>query len=336
MNNLSVQLLSSGIIDPDLHYGVHAKAWWFQTSKNLNNICFLNPICVGMKTQFIFNNKIFILRVIKGNKLNALHPGYCCQCDEISSEVESNPTDAVSNLYQKIFKSSTRISGIKTLGFESNDIVQELLLNIEFRPYSIQIESITLFIYGLGISKNKEFCGAGNGYISSFNYKFAKKWCTFIQRIINDKFIIEVWHENELLKEIKKNNPNDAWKELGILNKHEGKKISGLNNNITSMILEELKTLACTPNDWEDVDLMQKIFDYYLKKKTIANIGWYNFFYQWHKQDSSMIELCSSLEKMYPLDHRFSDRELQAWNAMLRAVGCTNITPFSNKISPVG
>jgi len=38
---------------------------------------------------------------------------------------------------------------------------------------------------------------------------------------------------------------------------------------------------------------------------------------------------------MYPSDHKFSDRELQAWNAMLKAVGCTNITPFSNRISPV-
>ncbi|CAJ0914519.1 1585_t:CDS:2 [Entrophospora sp. SA101] len=62
-----------------------------------------------------------------------------------------------------------------------------------------------------------------------------------------------IWHEDELLKEIKKNDPNDAWKGLGILNKYEGKKISGLNNNVTSVILEELNTLACTPNDWDDV-----------------------------------------------------------------------------------
>ncbi|CAJ0763211.1 10156_t:CDS:2, partial [Entrophospora sp. SA101] len=37
-----------------------------------------------------------------------------------------------------------------------------------------------------------------------------------------------IWHEDELLKEIKKNDPNDAWKGLGILNKYEGKKISGI------------------------------------------------------------------------------------------------------------
>ena len=55
MSNLSVQLLSSGIIDPDLHYGIHAKAWWFQASRDSNNIYFFlesnlywneNPICI--------------------------------------------------------------------------------------------------------------------------------------------------------------------------------------------------------------------------------------------------------------------------------------------------
>ena len=61
MSNLSVQLLSSGIIDPDLHYGIHAKAWWFQASRDSNNIFFFwNPICIGMKTQFVLNNKNFI------------------------------------------------------------------------------------------------------------------------------------------------------------------------------------------------------------------------------------------------------------------------------------
>jgi len=67
-----VQLLSSGIIDPDLHYGIHAKAWWFQASKDSNNISFWNPVCIGMKTQFTLNNKSFMLRVIKGNKVNIL------------------------------------------------------------------------------------------------------------------------------------------------------------------------------------------------------------------------------------------------------------------------
>ena len=114
MSNLSVQLLSSGIIDPDLHYGIHAKAWWFQASRDSNIIFFWNPICIGMKTQFVLNNKNFILRVIKGNKFNASHPGYCCQCDEISGEVESNPTNAVSNLYQQIFQSSKKKLCIQT------------------------------------------------------------------------------------------------------------------------------------------------------------------------------------------------------------------------------
>lgn len=334
----SVQLLSSGIIEPDLHYGIHAKDWWWQTSKKVNksNVNFYHPICIGMKTQFFLNGKKYTLRVIRGYKNNEFCPGYCCQCEELSSEVEKNPTDAVSKLYQKINVNSTRrISGAEVLGFESNEIVQELLLNVEFRPYSIQIENINLFICGLGCSNNDELCGAGNGYVSIFNHTQKKKHCTFFQKIVDNKFIVEIWYENNLLKKIEKERPNDAWSEVGILAKLKGKEIAGLDNDITKTILGELKALTCTSEKWEDEELMQKIFNHYLKKKTIANVDWCDFFNKWNKQDSTMIELYSSLEKIYPLNHKFSDRELQAWNAMLRAVGCTNITPFSNKISPV-
>nr|CAG8496953.1 11721_t:CDS:2 [Entrophospora candida] len=202
----SVQLLSTGTIDFDLHYGIHAKDWWWQTPKKVN----------------------------KSYKDNEFCPGYCCQCEEISGEVEKNPTDAVSKLYQKINPNSTRkISGAEVLGFELDEVIQELLLNIEFRSYSIQIENnINLFICGLRSLNNNALCGAGNGYVSTFNYTYKKNYCTFFQKIIDDKFVVEIWFENDLLKTIKKKGPNDAWKEVGILVKLEGKKIAGLDNDI--------------------------------------------------------------------------------------------------------
>ena len=132
MKNLSVKLLSSGSIDPELHYGINAKNLWWQTSKtiddNNSDAYFYHPNCVGMKTQFIINDKKFILHIIIGNKTDEFLPGYCCQCEEYVGEVENGPIDAFSNLYQNIFKTSTRISGAKVIG-------QELLLKIDFRPY---------------------------------------------------------------------------------------------------------------------------------------------------------------------------------------------------------
>jgi hypothetical protein len=341
MKNLSVQLLSSGSVDPELHYGINARSWWWQTSKTIDDsdsdVHSYHPICVGMKSQFIINDKKFILRVVKGNKTNEFLPGYCCQCEDYAGEVENNPTDAFSNLYQSIFKTSTRISGTKVLGFEIKEIVQELLLDIEFRPYLIQVEkNVKLFVYGLGTSNNYNgFCGAGNGYISCFNYTFESKWCTFIQKIIDDAFVVEIWFENSLLKKIKRNSPNDAWEEIGILTKLGGKKIAGLDNDTTNKILQDLNLLTCTPKEWEDKDLMNKIFEHHLKRRTIAKIDWYNLFHQWRNSDSNIIELTSSLEKIYPSGHHFTARELRAWNAMLKSVGCTDITPFSNTISPV-
>nr|CAG8543737.1 9423_t:CDS:2 [Entrophospora candida] len=156
----SVQLLSAGIIDFDLHHGIHAKDWWWKTPQKNNEFC----------------------------------PGYCCQCKELSSEVEKNPTDAVSKLYQNINPNSTRrISGAEVLGFELDKVVQELLLNIEFRPYSIQIENnINLFICGLRSSNNNALCGAGNGYIAYSIKRYARLGCNVtegsdIEKAINLK-----------------------------------------------------------------------------------------------------------------------------------------------------
>nr|CAG8590953.1 100_t:CDS:2 [Entrophospora candida] len=142
-----------------------------------------------------------------GNKTDEFLPGYCCQCEEYACEVENSPTDAFSNLYQNIYKTSTRISGAK--------------------------KNVKLFVYDLGISNNNEFCGVGNGYISCFNHAFESKWCTFIQKIIDDNFVVEIWFENSLLKKI------DAWKEIRILTKLEGKKIAGLDSDATNKILQD-------------------------------------------------------------------------------------------------
>lgn len=48
-----------------------------------------------------------------------------------------------------------------------------------------------------------------------------------------------------------------------------------------------------------------------------------------------IIELHSNLKQLYPLDHKFSERELNAWRIMLRNIGCHDVTPFSKQASKV-
>ena len=54
------------------------------------------PFRVGMKTQVILKNRLFLIRVIQGNKYNNLLP------QKSNNEAEDNPTSAISQLYKKI------------------------------------------------------------------------------------------------------------------------------------------------------------------------------------------------------------------------------------------
>jgi hypothetical protein len=49
-----------------------------------------------------------------------------------------------------------------------------------------------------------------------------------------------------------------------------------------------------------------------------------------------IIELTQSVNLLYPDDYNFSERKIHAWQAMLRATGCVNITPFDKRESEVG
>jgi len=155
------------------------------------------PIRVGMKTQTELNGKIFILRILEGNKAFANHPCYSCQCESFSSNIEESPTKAISSLYQKIFQTSTKISGSLAMGYDDNTILKELLQDIEFRPYSILVEKFSIMIYGLGVSAREGWMRAGFEFISSFIYVISKKRCVVVQKFSDNKSIIEIWHENK-------------------------------------------------------------------------------------------------------------------------------------------
>lgn len=80
---------------------------------------------------------------------------------------------------------------------------------------------------------------------------------------------------------------------------------------------------------------MKRLFDYYVKRRTIANANWKLFFKNWMESENPVIELESTLRTIYPLGYEFNDRELSAWQSMLNAVSATNITPWSREESQV-
>jgi hypothetical protein len=91
---------------------------------------------------------------------------------------------------------------------------------------------------------------------------------------------------------------------------------------------------TCKPSDWTNYALMEILFKYHLKRRTDSNIRWYTLFENWIN-NSSIIELYTQLKSLYPIRHKFGDREIRAWQCMLKAAGCHDITPFTKKNSKV-
>ncbi|CAB4401524.1 unnamed protein product [Rhizophagus irregularis] len=151
-------------------------------------------IRIGMRTQVEINGKKFTtMRILEENKFDLNQPDYICQCDSDSSEIEDNPTNAITSLYRQIFKTQTKISGSMVMGFDKNSIFTELLQDIEFCPYSIGIaDKLTIIVFSLGASKKESWLGAGEGYMASFIHIFRKEHCIFIQKFIKNKSIVEV------------------------------------------------------------------------------------------------------------------------------------------------
>ena len=73
--------------------------------------------------------------------------------------------------------------------------------------------------------------------------------------------------------------------------------------------------------------LLQEIF--FLRKQTKSDLNWMEFIENWKNQQSEIIELRTSLTKLYGSNYQINPRELCAWRSMLRHMGCVEITPYN-------
>ena len=80
---------------------------------------------------------------------------------------------------------------------------------------------------------------------------------------------------------------------------------------------------------------MENLYELYLKRNIRRSVEWRQVFQNWIQQKSSIIEIYAHLSKIYDADYEFQERELRAWHMMLRATGCTDITPYNKDISCV-
>ncbi|CAG8676371.1 1567_t:CDS:2, partial [Funneliformis mosseae] len=137
---------------------------------NANNINELYPIRVSLSIIIELNDVQFYLKIIEGNKNNACLPGYLCQANGKSNDIEEIISAALTNLYQQIFSTKTKFSGPCEFGLNNQSIILEHLL------------------------EGDGYESAGCGFMSSLSIKGKRK--IFYEQKITESFcIIRVFKE---------------------------------------------------------------------------------------------------------------------------------------------
>ncbi len=330
---LNISLISPGILVEKLHYGPYSRYWWqpLPESTELKEKSAYFPIRVNQKTKATLNKREFIITIVIGNKdNNKFLPGYVCQCETIV-EIANDPTNAISKVYSKVFATETRYSGLLIMGWNDENIIKELYEDVSFIPQLFLLEKIKIFVYGTGYSSRTDWFYAGPGYKSSLLYKFdGNKQALFVSKIEDSSCTLEIYQDQILKCTIKGKDPLDVWKTSGLIKKFNGNQLFGIDNHEIQSLNNQQKIPTCSPQEWKNYSTMDSLFDFHLRRRTIANIDWYQLFVKWDKQESSLIEMHNELQIIYSENYEFNIRELRAWYAFLRAVGAHNVTPWSN------
>src|SRR5277367_5165797 len=81
---------------------------------------------------------------------------------------------------------TTRYSGPQIMGFNDQKILDELVSDIPFQPFSITVNKLSIIIHSIGISSVEAWHSAGKGFAVSLVYNYAKDravfYCGFNER----------------------------------------------------------------------------------------------------------------------------------------------------------
>ena len=157
----------------------------------------------------------------------------------------------------------------------------------------------------------------------------------FVQEIEKDGCKVTVMPTKSPSQVYQADCPSNVWKKIGKLANYDGKRLFGIEHNLTKVLTDNLQVPFCTLADWNNEFLLQNVYQYHLKKRIKADINWRGLLQRWQDQGSHIIELTGYLKDIYPIGYIINERELTAWRCMLRHIGCTSIIPCSNRESKV-
>ncbi|CAG8535972.1 10658_t:CDS:10 [Diversispora eburnea] len=242
------------------------------------------PYRLYLRVTCELNNELFTLSVVQ-SITNPLQPGFVCTCKE------KRPT---------------------IMGFYNNNIVEKLVEDVIFFPIFINVESFLIVITSIGYSDNNEFNGAGSEFSSSIITKFRGKLSIILQQIKNNVCILDIYQESKKNIQYQDETPNNVWKKSRINKKFDGNDLFGITHPIIQSILQQPSNNRhiCTPNEWNNFDILQQAFDYHIKPRKITT----TILLDWKK---------------------LFDDELRACKAIFKSCRCSDVTSFEKDISDI-
>lgn len=327
VQNYKRQLLTTGEIDQDIHYGPFGVNWWhfLNVKTNQKQICF--PIRINMRIKIEINKKAFIIRVVHNTDVNNLTPGYVSELDT-DSKIYQTPSEAINESYRKHFGGGRRFSGPSVLGFEDESIAEQLQVDVTFFPFRIYTANdISVFVASIGSSDQEEMNFAGSGYQSSLLCRYSGVVSLICQSILDEGCQINIYHNGNHVDTFTGKSPTDVWTKLPILKKFDGKELFGLCDQLVMQEIQNHRNRPyCKLCDWDNIEKMTFAFNKCLKKKiSVTGLNWHQFFTKWKQQKTTVIEFTSHLASIYQADVQITDVMLRAWRRMMQKVGCTNI-----------
>ncbi|GBB85344.1 hypothetical protein RclHR1_01190020 [Rhizophagus clarus] len=280
------------------HYGIYAVNWWTFINKKTPNeekqICI--PLRLNMRVQIELNKTKLIVRIVstEGN----INPGYVCESD-VDSKIYLSASEAINKTYNKLFNNKTRYSGPSVLGFDNENITQELLSDVLFCHFKITVDKLSILIIELGDDMI--------GYLSSFMYKYQGKQSLFVQKIESKYYYIEVFQKKERVPFYSDFSPTKVWEKTGILKNYNGRILFGIEYPATINALKNYaESPICSMNEWNNIEVMSEAFEKHLKWKiSVVELGMATVS---HGQLSVSHNRLRAFDRLTVLADHFSDR----------------------------
>jgi len=225
------KLVALGVLVSELHYGPFLRDWWYYSNEDPS--IYPIPLRLGFQVAIKLNQKHFIVRIVR-NLINPNMPGFICEGEGVDSGILSSSSTAINIIYERVFgKSKTRYPGPTILGFHDSYMIQQILQDVDFRPFTFHLHNLRIFVASISLNSN------GEGFASCFVHKYKQKQSLFWQKIENQSFSISIFQDGKLVTQFQDTTASLVWNQTQLLCHLNGSDLFGIDNPHVQLKIKE-------------------------------------------------------------------------------------------------